>query len=158
MIEEQALVISLQGDQALIEVQRQNACQSCDLSEGCGTGSLGRLLGYKKLALSITNSHKLQVGDHIVIGMPDKYFHIAGFLVYLLPLIGLFCFALVANYLFNGTESVTVLSSLAGLAFGLFFSGRLAKHDLALKLKPQFIRQIYSSQTVEPGLSTQFKI
>ena len=158
MIEEQALVKSLQGDQALIEVQRQNACQSCDLSEGCGTGSLGRLLGYKKLALSIPNRDKLQVGDLIVIGMPDKYFHIAGFLVYLLPLIGLFLFALIANYIFNGTEAVTVLSSLVGLAFGLFFSGRLAKHDLALKLKPQFIRQIYSSQTVEPGLSTQFKI
>jgi len=158
MIEEQALVKSLQGDQALIEVQRQNACQSCDLSEGCGTGSLGRLLGYKKLALSIPNRDKLQVGDLIVIGMPDKYFHIAGFLVYLLPLIGLFLFALIANYIFNGTEAVTVLSSLVGLAFGLFFSGRLAKHDLALKLKPQFIRQIYSSQTVEPDLSTQFKI
>lgn len=158
MIEEQALVKSLQGDQALIEVQRQNACQSCDLSEGCGTGSLGRLLGYKKLSLSIPNRDKLRVGDLIIIGMPDKYFHIAGFLVYLLPLIGLFFFAIVANYLFNGTESVTVLASLAGLAFGLLFSGRLAKHDLALKLKPQFIRQIYSSQTVEPGLSTQFKI
>jgi len=158
MIEEQALVTSLKDDQAVIEVQRQNACQSCDLSEGCGTGSLGRLLGYKKLTLSIPNRHKLQAGDLIVIGMPDKYFHIAGFLVYLLPLVSLFLFALTANYLFNGTELVTVLASLAGLTSGLFFSGRLAKHDLALKLKPQFIRQIYSSQTVKPVLSTQFKI
>ncbi|MBT3204771.1 MAG: SoxR reducing system RseC family protein [Gammaproteobacteria bacterium] len=158
MIEEQALVIALRSDQALIEVQRQNACQSCDLSEGCGTGSLGRLLGYKKLALSIPNRHKLQVGDRIVIGMPDKYFHFAGFLVYLLPLLSLFLFGLVANYFFNGAESVIVLASLSGLVFGLMFSGRMAKNDFALKMKPQFIRQEFSPQVVEPRLKTSFKI
>lgn len=155
MIEEQALVIELQEENAIVEIQRQNACQSCELSGGCGTGSLGRLLGYKALVLSINNSHKLQVGDQIIIGMPEKYFHVAGFLIYLLPLAGLFLFGLVANYFFNATEWINILASLSGLVFGLLITSRVTKKNFAQKMKPRFIRQEFSVQMGLNHLKTQ---
>ena len=152
MIKEQALVVELLGEYAVIEIQRQSACQSCDLKAGCGTGSLGRLLGYKPLALSILNRHKLRIGDRIIIGMPEKYIHIAGLLMYLLPIGCLFLFALAANYFFNATEWINVLASLSGLVFGLLVISRLAKKDFAQKMKPQFIRQEQSFQIIEANL------
>jgi len=149
MIEEKALVVKLQGRNAVIEMQRQSACQSCELSGGCGTGSLGRLLGYKPLALSIPNRHKLKVGDKIIIGMLEKYFNIAGFLMYLFPLAFLFAFGLMANYFFNATEWINVLASLFGLASGLLMTARLAKKKFAQNMRPHFIRLEFSISTAD---------
>ena len=78
MIEELAQVQKLNGDKAIIEIHRQNACQSCELSGGCGTGSLGRLLGYRKQSLIIQNDYNLKIGDRVVVGLPDKSYLSAG--------------------------------------------------------------------------------
>lgn len=147
MIEEKASVISLQGDQAIIQMQRQSGCQSCELSEGCGTGSLGRLLGYRQQNLSIHNDHKLDVGDNVIIGLPEKHFIAVGFLMYLLPLICLFAFAIFANFIFDATQWINAVASLLGLTSGLIITARLSNQTFAGKLQPQFIRQEFPVET-----------
>ena len=144
MIEEQALVTQLQGHLAIIEMQSQSACQSCELSGGCGTGSLGRLLGYRKKSLSIDNNHQLKVGDRVIIGLPEKYFLFAGFIMYLLPLVGLFVFAMISDFLFDATQWINVVASLFGLASSLMLTARLSKKTFASKMKPHFIRKEFS--------------
>ncbi|MCK4710316.1 MAG: SoxR reducing system RseC family protein [Gammaproteobacteria bacterium] len=141
MIEEQALVIALQGDQVIIQIQRQNACQSCELSGGCGTGSLGRLLGYRQRDLLLQNDHNLVVGDKVVIGLPEKYFIYAGLLMYLFPLLCLFIFAVLSDFVFDATQWINVVSSLFGLVLGLLFSAKLANKTFASQLQPRYIRR-----------------
>ena len=141
MIEEQALVIALQVEQAVIQIQRQNACQSCELSGGCGTGSLGRLLGVRQQSLLLQNDHQLKVGDIVIIGLPEKHFIYAGFLMYLLPLISLFIFAIISDYLFDATQWANVVAAFIGLALGLIFTAKLSNKTFASQLQPQFIRR-----------------
>ena len=40
MIEEQAIVTSVDGDLAMLQMQRQSTCSHCELSSGCGTGAI----------------------------------------------------------------------------------------------------------------------
>ncbi len=141
MIEEHAKVVRLQGDQAVIEMQRQSGCQSCSLSGGCGVGSLGRLLGQRAQLYSIPNEQDLQPGEQIIIGMPDRSLLLASVIMYLLPLICLFMFGLAAQVIFHSNESVTAVLSMVGLAVGLFFTLRLTSMDFARKFQPRFMRR-----------------
>lgn len=140
MIEEQAVVKQLEDDKAIIEVVRQNACSSCALSNGCGTGSLGRLLGHRPQILSIQNDKNLKIGDKVVIGLPDKSYLSAGFLIYLLPLLTLFLFAGLTDLVFDSIEWLNALVSLAGLACGFLIASRLSNRSYAPDLQPRFIR------------------
>ena len=151
MIEEQAQVIALSGDDAIIEMQSQTACQSCEMSGGCGTGSLGRLLGNRRQRLSISNDQHLKVGNLIVIGLPEKHFIYAGFLMYLLPLLSLFMFSIVANILFDATQWINVLAALMGLVSGLKLTSVFSNNIFAEKLRPRFIRQEFSIEMAKPN-------
>jgi len=141
VIEQQAYVVTLQGEQAIVAMKNTSGCQSCDLKGGCGIGSLGRLLGHRERSFAITNRHKLKVGDGIVLGVADNFFVYAGVLMYLLPLFNMFGFALIANTLFDATEWVNVLAALAGLIFGLNLSAGLAKKNFFSGMQPRFLRR-----------------
>lgn len=152
MIEEQALVKALQGDQAIIQIQRQSACQSCEVNGACGTGSLGRLLGFRPQSLILKNEQNLKVGDIVVIGLAEKHFLHAGFLMYVLPLISLFFFAVLSDYLFSSTQWANALASIIGLAVGLMVTTKLANKTLADRFQPKFVRREF------PVASEVFKL
>ena len=140
MIEEHARVLEIKDQQAIIQVQRQSACHSCSLEQGCGTGSLGRLLGRKELTFTLHNRHHLKPGDHIVIGLSEDAYLKAGFLIYLLPLITLFLFAAVADVLFS-LEWANVLAAVIGLVFGLWIAARLSGKRYLDEFQARFIRR-----------------
>ncbi len=150
MIEEKAMVVGLEGNQAIIEIHRQNACQNCQMSKGCGTGSLGRLLGYSKQSLSIINEHNLQVGSQVIVGLPEKHFMYAGFLMYLFPLLTFFMFGVTSNIIFNETQWINVAASLLGLVVGLKITSVLSNNVFAGQLRAHFIRQEFP---IEKGAS-----
>lgn len=147
MIEERARVLKLKGDVAFIEMQRQNACGSCQLSGGCGVGSLGRLLGKREQVYSIPNQQNLQTGDLIVIGMPDRSFLVASLMMYVLPLFTLLASGLVAQLLFHASDNVTAVFSLLGLGLGLFITIRLAASKFARRFQPRFMRRELATQS-----------
>ena len=158
MIEQQAIVLKIRDDLADIKVENSNGCQGCELSGGCGMGSLGRLFGVRTRSFSIPNRQKLKVGDRIIVGLPENYFMAAGFLIYLLPLGTLFVSALMVNYLFDGSEWMNVLGAFMGLAAGLLWSARLARNNLGKDNGPRFIRVQVPFQRVEPSLDFLVKL
>ena len=141
MIEERARVVQLQGDRAVIEMQRQNGCDSCELSGGCGTGSLGRLLGHRAQVYTIPNEQNLKAGDHIVIGMPDRSFLLASMLMYILPLLTMLVAALFAQLLLGAGDGVVAATALGGLGLGLFATIRLSASEFARRFQPRFMRR-----------------
>lgn len=143
MIEELAQVKGIQGGNALIEVSRQGGCQGCNLSAGCGTGSLGRLLGHRQKPFLIPNRLNLKTGDKVIVGMPENAYVQAGFLIYLLPLVCLFVFTIVADSLFGSVDGLNVLAAIAGLVGGILLAAKLAKQAFFKSLRPQIIRQIW---------------
>ncbi len=64
----------LEGDLAIIRMQRQSACSHCELNKGCGTGAIGRLLGHRSKPLAIRNDYDLKAGDRVLVGLPDRAF------------------------------------------------------------------------------------
>lgn len=143
MIEELAQVKGTQDGNALIEVSRQGGCHGCNLRAGCGTGSLGRLLGHRQKPFFIANSLNLKKGDKVIIGLPENAYVLAGFLVYILPLFGLFLFSILADNLFGSDDVVNVLAAIAGLVCGVLVAARLARQTFFKTLQPHIIRQIW---------------
>ena len=143
MIEEKARVTAIRDGFAVIEVVRTSGCQSCELKSGCGTGSLGRLLGFKPKPFTVKNELGLKPGDTVMLAVAERSFALAGFLVYLLPLLTLFLFAIVADVLLGTSDVFTVLAGLFGLATGLYFSGWFSRHTVAQNLQPKIVRQIW---------------
>lgn len=143
MIQEQALVKKIQGNRAFVEVQRQHGCHNCSLSGACGTGSLGRLLGIRQKPLSIPNDRNLEIGDKILIGLPEKTYVLSSFLIYLFPLLCLFLFSILADVAFGSQDGLNVLAALMGLVFGLLVSAGLSNHIFVKAIQPRVIRQLW---------------
>ena len=140
MIEEQAIVTGLDGDLAMIQMQRQSTCSHCELNSGCGTGAIGRLLGHHSKPLTIRNRYDLRPGDRILLGMPEKAFLKANFLIYGLPLVGLIGAGLLADWAFASSELMVFSCSIAGFVTGLIISDLVANNQLSQQFDPQILR------------------
>jgi len=139
MIEEQAIVSGLEGDLAIIRMQRQSACSHCELNKGCGTGAIGRLLGHRSKPLAIRNDYDLKAGDRVLVGLPDRAFLNASLLIYGLPLVALIGGGLIAQWAFAGSELSVFIFSTAGFFAGLWFSGQIAKNHFSQQFNPRIL-------------------
>ena len=146
MIEEQAIVIQTRGSHVEIQMQRQSACNHCDLNRGCGTGAIGRLLGHRSKPLIIETSLPLKKGDWVLLGMPDSSFLRASLLIYGLPLFSLICSAILGQLLFSGSEALVLVFALAGFVVGLVYSAKKAKSRFSAEFSPRIL-QINSEPT-----------
>ncbi len=142
MIYEQAKIISVQGDRAAVEVINKSGCSSCQYSGACGTGTLGRLLGFQVKPISIHNAEKFKVGDRVMVQLPNRVLMISSFLVYLLPLMLMFSFSLLTNLLVGQNDLVNVLGAIFGLGSGLLITSQLTRRKLVKLLEPTVIHHI----------------
>ena len=146
MIEEQAFIIALSDNNALVEIKRQSSCNSCDAQASCGTSSLSQLFGKRPSQFNLSLNHcdiqdKLKVGDVIMIGLEDLSYLKASLLIYLLPIVFMFLFALLADQLMHVADVYIMLFGLFGLWFGLQVASKKAKENQQL-LTPQFIKKL----------------
>ena len=115
MIEEQGRVVAVEPGAVWVETLRKSTCSSCSVSAGCGHGILDKLgasgrRGYVRALCDL----QLNVGDAVVIGVREELLVRGSLLVYLLPLIGLFSAALLAEQL-TLSEPLVILSAFVGL-------------------------------------------
>jgi len=136
MIEEKAIVTEVVEDRVMIQVQRQSTCSHCELSRGCGTGAIGRLLSRRNKPLTISNKYNLRPGDRVVLGMPNKAFLKASLLIYGLPLLGMLAGGLLAQWLFGESEMVTLILATSGFVCGLAYSAYIARSRFLYQFSP----------------------
>ena len=136
MIEEEAIVTALDGNLAIVQMQRQSTCSHCELSSGCGTGAIGRMLGHNSKPLTIRNDYELSPGDKVLLGMPERAFMKANLLIYGLPLAGLIGAGLLADWTFSKSELLVFSFSIAGFVAGLIISDRIASKQLSQYFAP----------------------
>ncbi len=98
MIEEQGRVVAVEQGAVWVETLRKSTCSSCSVKAGCGQGLLEQLgaNGRRGLIRALCDLH-LNVGDSVVIGVREDLLVRGSLLVYLLPLLGLFAAAVVAE-------------------------------------------------------------
>jgi sigma-E factor negative regulatory protein RseC len=131
MITEQAIVTRCHGKRVELELQRGSACAQCELSQGCGTGALGRLLGKRSKPLVIETDHDLKPGDKLQLGLSESALVKASLIVYGLPLLGMLVAGLLASFT-AVSETLIALAAAAGFIVGFKFAVYLShtlEHD-----------------------------
>ena len=129
MIEEQARVVAIEGDQLLLQAQTQSACGGCAAKKGCGTAVLSKVVGQKFTHFQAQNTIDANVGDLIVVGLTERALLNGSFVIYMLPIIGMILLALFADAMFVDDvdawfkKDVSVsLFSLLGFSLGAGFA------------------------------------
>ncbi len=129
----------LEGDLAIIRMQRQSACSHCELNKGCGTGAIGRLLGHRSRPLAIRNNFNLKIGDSVLLGLPDKAFLKASLLIYGLPIMALIGGGLLAQWAVAESEFSVIIISTVGFFTALWLSGKIAKIYFSQQFDPHIL-------------------
>jgi sigma-E factor negative regulatory protein RseC len=146
MIEETARVVAIENDQLLLEAETRAACNACAARQGCGTSVLSRWVGRKFTRFQATNTVNARVGDEVVVGLAEEAMLRGSVFVYLLPLLAMIGFALLADGLIStdtaSRDLLVLVSALGGFALMLFISRRLlSTNSNRSKLTPVVLRK-----------------
>ena len=107
-MKQQGIVIEQKGEELTVQCRRSSACEKC---KGCSS---------ENACLKIKVTGDAQVGDEVVVAMPQGQIAKASLLAYGLPLIGLLL-GLILGSVIGKSDGMAAL----GAALGLGFSGLL---------------------------------
>lgn len=143
MIEEQAVVVEIGEGYAWVETQRRSACGACTASEGCGTATLAKAWGDRRVRVRAISHLPLQPGDSVIVGLAEGALLSGSLLVYLLPLVLLLAGAILGQAVFAGAgDEPVVLAGAAGLGLGFLMArawSRRWRNDA--RFQPVVLRQ-----------------
>ena len=145
MITESAIVTRRDGRLVELELQRNSTCSRCELSKGCGTGALGRLLGHRRKPILIETDHLLEAGDELVLGLSESALVKASLTIYGLPLLGMVCAGMLAA-LAALPEILVALAAVAGFYVGYRIAGNLSHRLEAGQLEPYIVDIIVNAE------------
>jgi len=117
MLTEAARVIRRDGNRVELELLRGSACSHCELSQGCGTGAIGRLLRRRSRPLVIETDQDCRPGDEVQLLMPEASLVRASLLLYGLPLLGMLLGGLLASVI-TEADWLVALAACGGLGAG----------------------------------------
>jgi sigma-E factor negative regulatory protein RseC len=120
MIEQKATVISRDGNIVWVEAERQSTCGQCAARKGCGTGLLAKHVGQRFSRIAVNTDQELQIGQPVLVSIPEQALLSGAVMMYLLPLLALFGFAMLTRML-GGGELLQIVSGLIGLCAGFFW-------------------------------------
>ena len=123
MIEQKATVISRVGNTVWVEAERQSTCGQCQARKGCGTGLLAKHVGQRFSRLAVHTTQDLQLGQQVMVSIPERALLTGAVTMYLLPLLSLFGFAMLARLAGLG-ELLQIMAGLIGLSAGFFWVKR----------------------------------
>ena len=145
MITENAVVTACFKGKVEVELVRASACNHCELSQGCGTGALGRLLGKRTRPLTIDTEQTLKPGDRLLLGLSEAALVKASLLVYGVPLLAMIGTGLLA-VLAGMNEVWIAMTAVVGFAVGFKYASirgrkleadRLAPYIVEIRVNPE---------------------
>jgi sigma-E factor negative regulatory protein RseC len=147
MVEQQARVINVEGDQLVLEAESFSSCNACHVKSGCGTSVLAKWVGRKFTRFNVVNSVNAQVGDQVVVGMSERALMSGSLVIYLWPLLGMIVLALAADFVLaqeaGYRDQIIAFSGVAGFVISLGLCCKvLAKNSFKEHLTPVVLRKI----------------
>lgn len=97
MIEAKAIVTKIEADQVWIGTQQNSACVGCQQKMSCVTASVEEM--FPKHAFKVHCPFPVEIGQPLKVGIDDAHLLSISALVYLLPLLLMFCGVLLANFM-----------------------------------------------------------
>jgi len=149
MIEEIGKVVAVEDGAVWVETIRQSACQSCSARSGCGHSALSRL-GRQAVHLRAGTTQRYDVGEEVVIGVPETVVVSSSLLAYLMPLVLALLLAIPVDTMTH-SDGYTALAALLGLGLGL---GALRLHFTRnqhdQRYEPQVLRRACGADSGNP--------
>lgn len=151
-MEELAEVIAIESGMISVVSQVKSSCNSCSQVSTCASGQVAKAIPHKKSSFilpisALLNNQRVEVGDCVVLTLPEVDVLKSAWQVYLLPIMGLLAFSALGQWL---TMQAVLSHELFALGIGLtggYLGYRLAKylqnhpeHDE--KLQPKILRVI----------------
>lgn len=121
MIETRAIVIRVEGKEALVESTQGGGCGHCDSENGCGSGKLSQLFCTEPRRFRVLNESNAQVGAMVQVTLAEGVLLRSALLMYMLPLVFLLGGAVVGAHWAEdsaGSEIFSAAGGFAGLALG----------------------------------------
>ena len=126
MMQTRAIVIRLEGSDALVESTQGGGCGNCDSEGGCGSGKLSQLFCSEPRRFRVRNAGNAQIGALVEVTMPEGVLLNSALLMYILPLFFLMVGAMLGGLSAPAAASVDAYSALGALA-GLIAGFTLVK-------------------------------
>lgn len=124
MIQENAIVVSIDKGVASLEVIRNKPCGLCGQSRGCGISIWGRLFGHRPNIFKAQNTVNASVDQIVVVGVDESALLRSSFAVYGVPLALVILGATLGSTIFSDVlhaDRNTALGALLGLFIGYFW-------------------------------------
>jgi len=152
MIEEQAQIIRTEGEFAWVRTQRKSTCGQCAAQKGCGTNVFSKILGNKLVEFKAINKIDAAEGEQVILGLQESVLLKSAALMYVLPLVMMFVFALLATAVGQSMESDisqawVSLFAVLGLLLGFLGARLFARaHQSDERFQPVILRRITLSE------------
>ena len=135
MIQARAIVIHLDGKDALVESTQGGGCGNCDTTNGCGSSKLSQLFCSEPRRFRVRNDDNAQVGTFVQIVVPDGMLLHSALLMYILPLVLLLLGAILGAQFTHEEADSDVYSVAAGFV-GLVLGFAVAR---SLSIRRRFL-------------------
>lgn len=148
VIETRAVVISLEGNEALVESRQGGGCGHCDSENGCGSGKLSQLFSPRPRRFRVLNKGNAQAGAEVMVTLTEGVLLRSALLMYMLPLALLFAGAAIAGQWAQDAASgdgYAAAGGLAGLLLGFVLAKWLSLRQHGLAVAQPFIASCGSS-------------
>lgn len=133
MLETRAIIVRLDGAEAVVEAMQGGGCGHCDSKNGCGGGKLSALFCTQPRRFRVHNGIDARVGDEVQVSVADGALLRSALIMYMLPLALLLLGATLGASLADGVsrrDAYAVIGALFGLAAG-FALARLSAPSFA---------------------------
>ncbi|RBO84928.1 SoxR reducing system RseC family protein [Marinomonas aquiplantarum] len=128
MIEETGTVMSVETGFAEVETIRTSSCTSCRARHGCGHHAIAQVSPANRMRMKAVDPLSVEVGQRVVIGIPEDTLLQASVWMYLIPLLGM-VFGAILPALWTDSNELSVLLSLLGFVGGLWFARHKANRS-----------------------------
>ena len=158
MIEERAVILSLESETfslnssaanstATLEIERKIACGLCGQTRGCGNSIWGKLFAHQSTAFKAQNRINAKVGDSVIVGINESALLKSALLLYILPLATMLIGAILATQI-HDINSYAMLGAMVGLVLGFVWVKGHTMSSSYFKLQQPVILRLATQETV----------
>lgn len=141
MIEETGRVVAVEDGAVWVETVRRSTCESCTARKGCGHALLDSGRAGARARILAQSDDLLEVGQTVVLGVPEGALVRGAALVYLVPLILMFLGALLGDGLALAGEHGAAIGGMSGLIAGFLLNRFYSLgHERDPALHPRVVR------------------
>ncbi|TYL48595.1 SoxR reducing system RseC family protein [Marinomonas sp. IMCC 4694] len=140
MIEETGTVLSTEDGFADVETTRTSSCTSCRARHGCGHHAIAQVSSSNRMRMKAVDTLAVNVGQRVVVGIPEDTLLQASMWMYMMPLLGLVGGAILPS-LWGGESLVAVVFSIMGFTGGLLLARKKSNNEVDnLDYYPKILR------------------